>query len=184
VCKMRDISAEFMIRMVSERLDDTDNSDYFAFVCCTCTCNICLARIAVRAHTVIRAHTCFWFLSHDAILVQYLLSSCVRPSVYHKPVPGYHIETIGRIELVFGMEASTCLTLCYKEIWVSSKIRVLPSGTLSQTPDLKNLVTISRPRCQQNLSSSLSTVEPVDDTYTTIIISFGCLLQVDQAVTL
>jgi len=96
----------------------------------------------------------------------------VCPSVYHKPVPGYHIETIGRIELVFGMEASTCLTLCYKEIWVSSKIRVLPSGTLSQTPDLKNLVTISRPRCQQNLSSSLSTVEPVDDTYTTIIINF------------
>jgi len=29
-------------------------------------------------------------------------------------------------------------TLCFKEIHVSTKIRVLPSGTLSQTPDFEN----------------------------------------------
>jgi len=33
-----------------------------------------------------------------------------------------------RINLVFGMEV--CPTLCFKEIEVSTKIRLLPSGTL------------------------------------------------------
>jgi len=33
---------------------------------------------------------------------------------------------------------STYPTLCYKEIWVSTKIRILLSGTLSQTQDLEN----------------------------------------------
>jgi len=33
---------------------------------------------------------------------------------------------------------STYPTLCYKEIQVSTKITVLPSGTMSQTPDLEN----------------------------------------------
>jgi len=37
---------------------------------------------------------------------------------------------------------STYRTLCYKEIWVSSKM-VLPSGTWSQTPDLENFATAS-----------------------------------------
>jgi len=50
---------------------------------------------------------------------------------------------------------------------VSEKLRILPSGTLSQTPDFENFATISRSCCQQNSSSS-STVELVDDTYTTI----------------
>ena len=62
---------------------------------------------------------------------------------------------------------STIPTLCYKEIGVSPKIKVLPSGTLSQTPDVENFATASRSRCQQNSSSS-STVELVDDTYTTV----------------
>jgi len=48
------------------------------------------------------------------------------------------------------------------------KIRVLPSGTLSRTPDLENLATASRLRCQQHSSSSSSTVELVDDIYTTV----------------
>jgi len=39
---------------------------------------------------------------------------------------------------------STYPTLCYKEIHVSSKIRVLPSGILLQTLDLKNFATASR----------------------------------------
>jgi len=40
------------------------------------------------------------------------------------------IEQSGRIELVFGLEAFFDL-LCFKEIRVSTKIRVLPSRTLS-----------------------------------------------------
>ena len=62
---------------------------------------------------------------------------------------------------------STYFTLWYKEMWVSPKITVLPRGTLSQTLDLENFATASRSRCQQHSSSS-STVEFVDDTYTTI----------------
>jgi len=62
---------------------------------------------------------------------------------------------------------STHLTLCYKEMWVSPKIRVLPSGILSRTQYFKNFATASRSRCQQNSLSS-STVELVDDTYTTV----------------
>jgi len=56
---------------------------------------------------------------------------------------------------------------CYKEIWVSPKIRALSTGTLSQTPDLENVAAARRSRCQQHSLSS-STVESVDDTYTTI----------------
>jgi len=33
---------------------------------------------------------------------------------------------------------------CYKEIWVSPKIRVLPSETLPETLDLENFATIAR----------------------------------------
>jgi len=97
-----------------------------------------------------------------------LLSSCVRlsrPSVTSQ----FCIETTGRIELVFRIDASsTYPTLCYKEIRVglSPNARVLPSGTLSRTLDLglKIFATASRSCCQQN---SL-TIELVDDTYTTV----------------
>ena len=34
------------------------------------------------------------------------------------------------------MHPSASATLCYKDISISAKIRVLPCGTLSQTPDL------------------------------------------------
>jgi len=50
------------------------------------------------------------FLPRDAMLSRYMLSYC--------------IETTGRIELVFGMDASTYPALCCKEIWVSPKISV------------------------------------------------------------
>jgi len=49
----------------------------------------------------------------------------------------------------FGMEASFHLSFTCKEISVSSKISVLPSGTSSQTPDIENFATASRSRCQQ-----------------------------------
>jgi len=59
-------------------------------------------------------------------------------SVRHKPV--YCIETTERIELVLAwgyLTQSRRPALCYKEISVSPKIRVLPPGTLPQTPDFK-----------------------------------------------
>ena len=51
--------------------------------------------------------------------------------------------------------------LCYQEIQVSPKITVLHFGTLPQTPDSKNFVTVSR-QCGQQKSL---TVEHVDYTY-------------------
>jgi len=85
------------------------------------------------------------------------------PPVYLSVTSRYCIETTGRIELVFG----TYSTPCCKEIWVSPKIRVLSSRTLCETSDLENFTTASRSRCW-NWSSSSSTVELVDDTYTTV----------------
>ena len=80
----------------------------------------------------------------------------------------YCIKTSG-IELVFGMEAySIYPILCYKEICVSPRIRVLPSGNLSRTPDFENFAAASKSRCQQNLLSPSSVVELVDDTYMTV----------------
>jgi len=57
-------------------------------------------------------------------------------SVYVSVTRRYCIETAARIELVFCSAyrlPSTYATLCSKEIKVSRKIRVLPSGTLSKT---------------------------------------------------
>jgi len=73
----------------------------------------------------------------------------------------YCIETIGRIERDFlaWRLPSTCPTLCCMEIRVSPKIKILPSGTLSETLGLENFATASRWCCQQY---SL-TVELVDD---------------------
>jgi len=45
------------------------------------------------------------FLPRDAVLARYMLSSCVRPSV-PSVICRYCIETTGRIELFFAMEAS------------------------------------------------------------------------------
>ena len=58
------------------------------------------------------------------------------------------------------------LPLCYKEIRESPIFRAFPSGTLSQTSDLENFATASLSSCQRHSSSS--TVELVDDTYTTV----------------
>ena len=65
------------------------------------------------------------------------------------------------IELVLVWRLrSTCPTLCYKKIRTSPKIRVRPSGTLSQTLDLENFAdkfTV--------LLTKLVTVELVDDSH-------------------
>jgi len=99
------------------------------------------------------------------MLARYLLSSCVRLSVRHKPVL-YRNDWTNRAGIWHtGFLPSSPHFLCYKEISVSPKIRVLPSETLFHTPDLENFSTASRSRCQQHSSS---TVEFVDDTYTTV----------------
>jgi len=60
---------------------------------------------------------------------------CLSVSVTRR----YYIETAARIELacVAYELPSTCATLCLKETGAPLKIRVLPSGTLSQFPDSK-----------------------------------------------
>ena len=59
------------------------------------------------------------------------------------------IEVDGRLELVFGTYVIRRLfwtypTLCFKEIQVSTKIRVLSFTTLSGTPDLENFASVCR----------------------------------------
>ena len=85
-------------------------------------------------------HYFFTLLPRDALLARYMLSSRVRLSVCHKLVL-YRNDRTNRAG--FG------------------------TGTLSQTPDLENVAAASRSRCQQHSLLS-STVEFVDDTYTTI----------------
>jgi len=52
---------------------------------------------------------------------------------------------VGQIELVFGTEASFDQSYTmFKEIQVSAKIRIHPSGTFSYTPDLENFTTAYR----------------------------------------
>ena len=54
-------------------------------------------------------------------------------------------KTAERIWLVLARELhSTYPTLCYKEIHVRLKIRVLPSGIMLQTLDLQNFATAYR----------------------------------------
>jgi len=107
------------------------------------------------------------FLQHDARLA-WCHHVSVHQSIRHMVISQYCIETTGRIKLLLvWMLPSTYLTLCYKETWVSPKITVLPSWTLSQTMYLENFTTASQSCCQQNLSTS-SAVEFVDDTDNTI----------------
>jgi len=102
------------------------------------------------------------FLPRDVTLERYMLSR-VRLSQ-----TGIALKRLRESSWVLVWRLpSTYPTLRCKKMWVSSKIRVLPSGTLSQTPDF---AIASRSHCKQQLSSSpsSSTVEFVDDTYTTI----------------
>jgi len=121
---------------------------------CVCVCVICYRKISSLppdlgpGYTVPppcppplgfarRPATCHArFLPRDAMIARYMLLSCVRLSAVCPSQVGSPIETTGRIELVFGMEASLYLshTTC-------KEIRVLPSGTLFQTPDLENFAT-------------------------------------------
>ena len=68
------------------------------------------------------------FYLRDALLAPVLaLCLCLSVSVCHKLCS---IETAGRINLVLAWRLLlTSPTLCFKEIQVPTKIRVLPSGT-------------------------------------------------------
>ena len=118
--------------------------------------------VAVAINTTVRGEIRTRVLSHcsrtlyhqitataTAILVRYLLSSSVRPSVRHKPVL-YRNDWTNRAGFWHGSFFSI-FHLCCKESWVgpSPNITVLPSGTLSRTLDLENFATASRSRCQQ-----------------------------------
>jgi len=68
----------------------------------------------------------FFFLAFytcDAMLV-WIITMCLCLSFTSR----CSVKRDERINLVFGMEV--CPTLCFKEIEVSTKIRLLPSGTL------------------------------------------------------
>jgi len=73
----------------------------------------------------------------------------VRPSVCLSVTSRYCIETTSRIELVFGMEASFYLShtvLCGNSGIFKTRIGLLPSGTLSQTLELKYFTSARRSR--------------------------------------
>jgi len=87
----------------------------------------------------------------------------VRSSVRHKPVL-YRNDWTNQAGFWYGGFLPSIPHCFFKEIeGISKNWGYFPSGTLSQTPDLEKI----SPR-QNSSSSSSSTVELVDDTYTTI----------------
>ena len=91
---------------------------------------------------VLCVHCCTVSFVHIFYRTMLLLSLCVSPFVRHKLVL-YRNNWTNRTGIWLGG------FLTPKEIWVSSKISVLPSGTLSQTLHLENFATASRLLCQQ-----------------------------------
>jgi len=79
---------------------------------------------------------------YHVTLAQHSLSSCVHLSVHHKPAL-YQNDWTNRAG-VWHWRFLLPITHC---LWVSPKIRVLTSGTLSQTLDLKNFATASWLSC-------------------------------------
>ena len=103
-------------------------------------------------------------------IARYLLSSCVHVCllVSHKPV--IVSKQLDESSWVFWHGSgflSPILGCCLRKFGYLGNITLLPSGTLSQTLDSENFATASRSRCQRHSSSS-STVELVDDIYTTV----------------
>ena len=91
---------------------------------------------------------------------------CRRPSVPPSVTSRYCIETTGRIELGFVTEASFHLSIPH---WVVRKFGLLQKLGYSlwhcvPNSEFRKFRHSSRSRCQQNSSSSSSTVELVDDT--------------------
>jgi len=87
-----------------------------------------------------------------------MLSACVCPSVCLSQA-GIVSKRLDESSWFWARRLrSTYPTLCYKEIGVSPKIRVLStsSGTLSQTLDLENFATASRSYASAVLAMALS----------------------------
>jgi len=101
---------------------------------------------------------------YASVVFAVVVCPSVRLSVRHKPALYRNYCTNRALILARrpSGRTSTYLTLWYKEIPVSPKIRVLSSGTMFQT---QHFATANRSLCQQNTSSS-STVELVDNTHT------------------
>jgi len=121
------------------------------------------------------------------MLARYLPSSCVRPSVRPSQA-GIVSKRLDESSWFLAWRLpSTYPTLRYKEIWVSPKIRVLPSGTLSQTSDLENFATVSRSRCittrrRRRRSSLLSTSRGCKCHPLTTLICCGFVVQLVSTV--
>ena len=89
------------------------------------------------------------FYPRDAMLARVLaMTLCLSVSLFVclSVTNRCSIEMVGEIELAFlaCRLLSTYPTRCSEEIQVCAKIRALPSGTLSQTPDLENFVSAYR----------------------------------------
>ena len=97
------------------------------------------------------------FLPRDAMVAQYSLIAMSARLFVSRVLCDMCVtcrssaETAARIKLVF--------TLSFKEIWLPPKLRVLSSGTLSQTLDLENFATPSRSRCQRNSATRQSSCD-------------------------
>jgi len=122
-----------------------------------------------RRHHSVFSRLLLGFLPRDTMLARYMLSSRVRLSVHPSVTNRYCIETTGRIELVSAWRlSSTYPTLCHKEIYeISQHLGTslwdfVPNSGLRKFRHGKSIA----------LSTTLivvaSTVEFVDDTYTTI----------------
>ena len=104
------------------------------------------------------------------MLVRYyavVMCPSVCPSVRHKPAL-YRNHWTNRAAFWqedFFSPVPHCVIRNFEHL---QKLRYFPLGTLSETPDLQKFRSASRSRCQQNSSSSSSTVELVDDTCTTV----------------
>ena len=117
-----------------------------------CNVNPILIGIATVDHQVgtwrITSLPAYQFRIFTAMLVRYMLSSCVPlsvhpsvrpcvcPSVCHKPVK-YQNDWTDRVDFWYRCFLSPTCILCYKEVRVSPKLRLLPSGTLFQTLDFR-----------------------------------------------
>jgi len=95
------------------------------------------------------------------MLARYAMALCSPVRLSQASIQRY-IETVEQIELVFGKIAtipSAYPTMCYKGIWLSSKIRVLPSGILLQTLKLADLFCFFPPRSSSQCCQLRSTVD-------------------------
>jgi len=81
---------------------------------------------------------------------------CVRVCVCLSVTRRYCIETAARIKLVLACRiSSTFCTLCYTEIGISAKIRVLSSGTFPQTAIATSIVHSKLDYCSNSLYYNL-----------------------------